>query len=328
MTGNRMSSLDITQYCGAAGTLSQLSASGRPAVMGSAFHAICSDDADKNDWLMKLTKEEREEVGEWHKPQPLVLDVLGVESTFLYKDATKEMEVALDSKGRYCTADDSDCITVGHFDMSWVVEVDGQRIVIVGDIKKSAFTVDGADTLQLTAYGLAVAEMVKADGYISAIWAATEGRWLIGKLVMLEDAGEQWARVKHAAMNVSERETMGNHCSKCYGWQRCKAYTLKATDPALSGMMDGELVTEANAAEMLIQADMLVRVGKLAKERIKLYAAKHPVSDGNGKRWAQVNSKGRESVMGVKKLRARMGKDAEKYIKRGASIATFRWVNE
>jgi hypothetical protein len=213
--------------------------------------------------------------------------------------------------------------------MSWVTTVDGRRIVIVGDIKKSAFTVSGADTLQLTAYGLAVAEMVQADGYISAIWAATEGRWMVGKLVMLLEAGEQWARVKHAAMNVSERETMGNHCSRCYGWQRCKAYTLKATDPKLVALMDGVLVTEDNAAEMLIHADMLNRVGKLAKERVKLYAAKHKVSDGNGKVWAQVNSKGRESVMGVKKLRAKMGdKEAAKYIKRGASIATFRWVNE
>ncbi len=328
MKGNRCSSLDITQYCGAAGTLSQLSASGRPAVQGSAFHAVCSDADDKNDWLMKLTKEERVEIGEWHKPAPLELDILGEGYRFLYKDATKEMEVALSSKGTYCLADNPDCITVGHFDMSWVAQSGRRRIVIVGDIKKSAFTVSGADTLQLTAYGLAVAEMVNADGYISAIWAATEGRWIVGKLVMLEDAGEEWARVKHAAMNVSERETMGNHCSRCYGWQRCKAYTFKATDPALVGMMDGVLVTEDNAAEMLMQAEMLVRVGKLAKERIKLYAAKHVVSDGNGKRWAQVNSKGRESVMGVKKLRAVMGKDAEKYIKRGGSIATFRWVNE
>ena len=325
---NRMSSLDITQYCGAAGTLSQLSASGRPAVMGSAFHAVCSNDADKNDWLMKLTADEREEVKEWHKPAPLTIDVLGTETEFLYADASKEMEVALNSKGEHCQASDPDCISVGHFDMSWVTDVNSQRIVIVGDIKKSAFTVDGPDTLQLTGYGLAVADMVKADGYIPAIWAATEGRWMVGKLVMLDDAGGQWARVKHAATNVSERETMGNHCSKCYGWQRCKAYTLMATDPSMTALMDGVLVTEENAADMLIRADALVRVGKLAKERLKLYAAKTPISDGNGKVWKSVGSKGRESVMGAKKLRAAMGKEAERYIKRGAAVSSFRWVNE
>ncbi len=327
MTGNRMSSLDLSQYCGLAAQLGEKSAGSRASVAGSAFHACCSDAVDKDDWLMKLTDEEAQEILGWHRPRPLefVFEDAGVRCD--YDDADKEATVALDSKGCHCEEDDPDCITVGHLDMAWAADFHDSKLAVIGDIKKSLFTVDGPDTLQLTAYALAWADKHGCDAYVTAIWGATEGRWLVGKPVSLLDAGDQWRRVKHAAQNVDERPTMGAHCMKCYGWQRCEAYTMVATDPLmLVGMDDDTEITDDNAGIMLEQADRLARVADLTKKRLKLWAQDHPISDGNGKVWKGVQQRGRESVCGVKKLRETMGKDAEKYISRGYEITSYRWV--
>lgn len=325
MPGNRMSSLDLTQYCGLAGTLGNESASSRRAVMGSAWHAVCADQPDKDEWLLKLTPQEAEEIAEWHRPTTLKIEGL---PDLEYADAVKEETVALNSRGQFCEKDDPDCISVGHLDCRWIVELpSGYKIAVVNDLKSSCYTVDGPDVLQLAAYSLAIADKFKCDAYVPVIWGGKEGRWLIGKLVDLMDENP-WPRVKHAANNVSPRATTGSHCGKCYGWQRCKAYTLKATDTALLGMEDESRITQANAADLLQQAEAYVRVGELTKKRLKLFAAQTPISDGNGKVWKGIQKKGRESVIGVAKLRERMGEDAEDYINRGYETTSYQWVNE
>jgi hypothetical protein len=90
----------------------------------------------------------------------------------------------------------------------------------------------------------------------------------------------------------------------------------------------GQDITAKNAPVLLAQADAMARVADVTKKRLKLFAEKTPIRDGNGKVWKPITSKGRESVCGVKKLRERMGKDAEDFISKGAPVASFRWVKE
>lgn len=323
--GNRSSSLDRTQYCSASGRYQN--AGSRASVKGSAFHAVCSEVPDRDEWLAKLTEEERGEIDGWHKPTPLEIcdDEGNVVMECRYEHASTETEVALNKEGGFCKADDPDIMTLGHLDMAWVVEIDGVTTAVVGDIKTSLFTSEPT-SLQLASYALAVADLSGAESYITAIWGAVEGQWRVAPSVDVFEAGKRLEAVRFAALNLDGKETTGNHCSGCYGWQQCRAYTLIASN--VDGMQWDEEITEANAANILMQAEAAAKFADVTKKRLKLYAEKTPILDGNGKQWKQIMGKGREGVMGVKKLREAMGEDAEKYISRGPAVGSFRWVNE
>lgn len=322
--GNRMSSLELSQYCGRAGSLN--SASGRPAVMGSFAHAKFGKQPDEKAWRLKLTDEEVEEVEGWHSPAPLVIRGWG---TFEYRNAEKEVTVALNSKGGYCEEGDPDCVTVGHIDSCWVNDRHaGIKIAVISDIKKSKYTVDGPTTLQNWSYGLAWASKHNCTHLVMDIWAATEGEHITSEVFDLFDCGDQLERVLHAAQNVDvDNPIMGVHCSSCYGWQRCDAYTVIASN--VDGMADEEEIAPRNASMLLMQAEAHIRFGDLTKKRLKLYADRTPIISEDGFRsWGKTIMKGKESVPGVKKLRESLGEEeANKLITRGPDFPQYRFTN-
>jgi hypothetical protein len=295
--------------------------------MSNAFHAKCAGAEDFATKVARLTDDERHEIASWHKPASFVFH--GVE--LHYASADKELEVCLNSKGEYCLATDPDCVTVGHLDFAWVVEVDGQRVAIVADIKRSEWTSpDGPESLQLHGYALAYSSKVGAQAYVTGQWGAVEGTWWwANRMVDLDGFSELdiLGRVLAAAQNVGGDYAMGPHCSGCYGRERCPAYMIGPQDAhdTLAHYTGGEAITNEKAAELLMLVkrvkDMASKVEDELKHRVRTGAIE--VSDGNGKVWKPTECQGRLSLS--KKLLEADGIQVEKYMERGSSYERWSW---
>jgi hypothetical protein len=331
--GNRMSSLPIAEFCGQAPLLSS-AGSGRPAAMSKAFHAMCAKSVDASALMARLTEEERAEVATWKKPADVSIPQLADPSgniVLTYEAAEKELEVGLDAQGQYCAASDPDCVTVGHLDFAWCVEVDGQRFAFVADIKRSEFTVsEGPESLQLQAYGLAYASKVGASAFVTGIWGAVEGRWWWAEgCVEVDsfDALDITQRVLAAAQNVGGDYAMGPHCRGCYGRLRCPAYVIApshaagelapftATGAIISGEKAGELLQLTKRVK-----DMAEKVEGELKERVRRGLV---ITDGNGKVWRPSQSEGRKSLS--KEAMVAAGLDPEQFMAQGKPYETWRW---
>lgn len=324
--GNRVSLLPITKYCGQAGRLSQLSGSGRAAVMSQWFHAHCAGKLSEADiWWSGLTLDEREEVQGWVKPTDVELDG-GV--LLRYSDAKKELEISLDF---------GLVSSLGHLDMAWgPVVVDGVKCVYVGDIKKSSWTtLDGPDSLQLHGYAMAYALLTGAEAYVTGLWIATEGEWRWAtEMVMLgtEQSARIFDELSHAAGNVDGEYSMGVHCGDCYGRMKCPQYTLAALQSPgwLEPMIEGKDLSEiddATLVRMLIAAKQTKEIGERVIKNVNALVdrGRRLADENSGKVYATVVCKGRESVS-VKDLRDRMGAEADLYVKRGNSFSQHRWL--
>jgi hypothetical protein len=298
--------------------------------MSTAFHALCDGGPDGKKKLALLSEEEREKIEQWYKPTPL--DALGF--SLEYAAAQTEIEVGLSPDGNFCT-DAEKAMTIGHCDMYWVVQVDlGDgtlvKCVVVGDIKKTRWTTpDGPASLQVLAYGYALAQMVGADAFVPALWLAEEGEWVVGKTVGMFDLGtaELWELIRYAATNDSAEFSSGPHCKECWSRLNCPKWMVRYDDSlAVPGTVDGDL-TPASALGLLLGAKQMEETAKAAKEYLQAWVDRNgPVPDGNGKHWAPVSTKGRESGMTPKELRERMGEAAKHYIKRGKPGTQYRWV--
>jgi hypothetical protein len=74
MIGHRPSSLPIAKHCGQAPRYSAMAASGRPAVMGKAYHALMSAAPETRELMAQLTAEEKTEVLSWKRPATIVME--------------------------------------------------------------------------------------------------------------------------------------------------------------------------------------------------------------------------------------------------------------
>jgi hypothetical protein len=187
--------------------------------MGRVFHATCAD--PKGDYLTELTTEEAKTVCQWRKPVDAPLDN-GI--VLKYEDAEKEIEVCLDEYGDY-TDDPEKALVIGHLDMAWVLD----GTAYIGDIKKSEWTTEGPETLQLHSYGMAYAQKHDCDNYVLGIWAAIEGRWTWSNQLfdLTLGAASTWAKIARAASNEGEAVT-GPHCRSCYARLHCPEHCLPA----------------------------------------------------------------------------------------------------
>lgn len=313
MTGNRMSSLPIAEYCGRAGQLQN--GSGRAAAMGTAFHAYCHTGTLPDG----LTEDERAEVLTWHKPA----DVGVGGGTYLrYQDATTEPEVTLTEGG--------EVISVGHIDMVWTYQQQARKICYVGDIKRSAFTsADGPRSLQLIAYGFAWATAHDCDAFACGIWDATGGEWSWGDMIAMdsEDAIRLWERVVHAAKNVGGEYCTGPHCGSCWQRWKCPAHLLPPdmAETTLAPFTAAGSITQDNAYQLRQIADRASDTVELVDKLLKEWAKTHGGIDGpDGKKWLPVQTKGRESFDKARALADHP--ELSSYMKRGAPYDVFRWV--
>jgi hypothetical protein len=334
---NRMSSLPMAQFCAHSPRLSQIG-SGRAAAMSSVFHAICADAPGAVESFARLPDDERDEIMTWKSPVDFDLEMPGSlgKLTLKYKDAIKEAEVALDKHGVY-TADADAALTVGHIDAYWVVDVPKVgKVAVVIDLKRSQYTtVDGADSLQLMAYLLAIASKYGCAHGFTGIWSLTEGEWSFGRMLdMSDDVFSEIAtitsRVLAAARNTEGDYSMGGHCNTCYGRLHCPSYLMppEVAESSLAPFTDGTALAALSPkerGELLQLVERAVKTAEAAKAALKagVYAGL-PV-DADGKTYKPVKQKGRASF-DAKTFEAEQPELARKYIKLGAPFDTFRWV--
>lgn len=319
--GHRMSSLPIARYCGLAPRLQEGRAAGRRALMGSYFHAFAANDPEHEKLARNLTERELEEVRTWTTPP----DVQVGKVTLCYQDAETELEVGLTTGGEYCDADHPDLLTLGHLDFAWLLD----GVAYVADIKASEYTVEeGADSLQIHAYGLAYAKKMGADHYCAGIYAAAEGRYTWGEMVDV-DWDSPFADLEAAALN--EEACTGPHCSRCYGRLHCPEHTIRAVEGMgkLAPVAEGGELSAETALDALGMVKAMEDLAKQAKGHLQEWARRNGgIPDGNGKVYLPVMTQGRESVCSAKKLRQTLGDAAEMFVKRGKPFEQWRWVKK
>ena len=314
---NRMSSLPVAQYCGKAAPLSEQYGAGRAAACSTYFHAVCAGDKAAVTLALKLTPEELQEVGEWHKPATVVLYDGAV--TLDYASAEKELEVMLDDEGNHTFVVEN-AITVGHLDFAWQRTFEGRSVVFVADIKRSKWTVQDPNSLQVLAYGWAYAQKLGADAFVPGIWAAQEGEWAWGSWVDMRDLDslDLWQRIRHAALNRGEAAT-GPHCQSCWARLHCPEYLFPKGDRmnALAVFSEGAALTPVAVADAFLAAQAMENIAKRIKENAKEYARRGgEIISADGKKLVMSERQGRAGF-DVKALRAVNPELADRFVTRG-----------
>lgn len=310
--GNRMSSLPITQYCSGAAKLGTQSASGRPAIMSSAFHANAASQPNAGDLLAMLTDKERAEIGEWFLPTDVTLD----DGTILrYAEATCEQTVHLTSTGEH-TDNVKEAMCTGHPDFFWIRTVTiGDvtiKVAFIGDLKKSDFSSpDGLRSLSLMAYGFAVAGQHDCDAFAVGLFNITLGEWNWSDIIELGyESAEILHRIQKAATNLNGEFVIGTHCQDCFNRGRCPQYLLPVVgDPVgvLAPLAKPGGLTPDNALEVLAVYQRMKELTAIVKKELEAFAYRvDGIPDGEGKVWRERTAKGGKMVLNKKTLVAFM----------------------
>jgi cytochrome c5 len=328
----RFSALPVLQFCGQGQVLGESMGGGRAAAIGTATHAVFSDDPKASEFMARLTPDERETVGEMKRPTPVVIGALEL----TYEMAEHEVPLALGSDGAYLAWAEVEApwglLVRGTADMCWTAVVGGKTVAFIGDLKKTAYAApDGPYSLQLIGYAIAFARKVGADGYYTGIWDCTEGEWQWSGYVDLwsEEHEANWERVRAAAKNHGGEYSVGSHCSSCYGRKRCPQWLLPPDLAAtmLEPFTKAEALTHEAAAQALLLSKRAEDTIKAVKEICQHFANENDgILDGKGKKWAPVYSKGKTSL-DRKALERDNPEIVQRYTVLGQPYATYRWIN-
>lgn len=320
-TGNRISLLPQSEFCGLSPVISEAHGAGRAAHMSSAFHAMCAQAPDAKEKMARLTPKELQTIGTWKVPT----DVEAAGRTLRYQDAEKEQPVGLTLTGEW--ADEGEVVTCGTLDFAWVVD----GVAYVADIKKSAWTVSGPDTLQLLTYGYAWAKKHGCTAFVTGIFIAESGEWMWDDKVRGLDDFESldlWSRIVYAATNRSDTGSPGDHCRSCYGRLHCPEWVLPAAaaNTVLAPVTEGglESCTPEKLSELVLYCQKVkATIDKVEEHAKEMSRRGMPVSDGKGKVWKATQCKGRESLNQTKLLLDHP--EMAKYYERGQPYSMFRW---
>lgn len=329
---HRMSSLPLTQFCGQAPVIrAQRSGSAdRAAIQSSYFHALCAGRTDETARLRPaLTEEELTDAESWHKPATCTLDYPQGKVVLDYADAETELEVMIGADGE-TVADAAQAITVGHLDFAWPIAYAGRRVVFVADIKRSAWTVRNPNSLQLLAYGWAACKRWGADAFVPGIWAAQEGEWSWGDWHDLDpfDSQDLWLRIRHAALNDGPAST-GPHCRNCFARLHCREFVFPKPETAAGALAvfaeNGPEPTPESVADAVLWAQSIKDVAERVLDNAKEYARRgNKVLTADGREYRVSMRQGRETA-DIKRLKADLGEDAKKYLRRGESFPYPSW---
>jgi hypothetical protein len=290
---------------------------------------MCEGDPEKiARALSLLTQKEIDEVKGWEKPTEVTFDT---GDKLSYESAEKESFVGINARGRF-EVDPEKAIVVGTLDMAWVRHTGEQDhlTAYVGDIKKTRWTtLDGPESLQLAAYGFALAARESATHYCPGLWIAEDGEWRWGDLVDLESsrAADIWGRIVHAAQNQGGEYRTGGHCSSCWSRLRCPAYLLPFERHDSLAVLSGAELSNDKVLELLVTAQRAQAAVDVAVDFCKEYARRHGIDDAStGKSFRAVQCQGRESV-DTKKVLADIPDARERgWFKKGAPYDQMRWV--
>lgn len=341
--GNRMSSLPIARFCSGAGKLGEIFAAGRAAAMSTAFHALASGADGAGDLINLLSDTEKEEVSGWNIPEDVALDDGEVLS---YAAATCEEAIMMDGNGEFTESED-EAVSKGHPDMYWIVEHKRDdddpaplRVCYLADMKKTEFSAaDGLESLQLMAYALTLASKYQCDEFAVGVWVITDGTWDWSDRYSMEDFDKTaaiLAQVIAAAKNTDGEFCVGPHCRDCWDRLHCKEWLLPFGDPAakLAAFAKEGGITPDNALEAIEYAQGAKRVLDAVLETLKAYSKlSKGVSDGKGKIWKEVYSKGGKTKFNTTRLLEKLEVDDPKYLSRfsyttKAHSMGNRWVKE
>lgn len=322
----RPSSLGVAEFCPRSAEMNEQSGIMRAAVLSTAWHAKLAG----NDTLIgELHPEERKEVATYGTPTTAAVRFASQDDTapgvsLDYDSAEKELHVQVFERDTL--------ITEGTLDFAWVRSLpDGRRWAFVADLKRNTWTIpDGADCLQLAAYGHAFAALRSCAGYTPGLWSGTDSEWIWGTPVDLTspEALDLWLRLKRAARNDArlmtkgtgnDRFTTGAHCLACYGRQRCPEFALLAHDGPI------EPTTEENATRQLLRAKALAAIAEGLEEQVKVFAQRGGVvkDPATGKVFLPTQQAGRKSL-DQEALKA-AGIDLTKFQKQGKPFLKYDW---
>lgn len=330
MTYVRPSSLGVAEFCPRSADLNEQSGISRAAIISTAWHAKLAG----NDTLVgELHPDERKEAATYGTPTTASVNIgttwagnnqVPLHALLDYEEAEKELHVQVFERDTL--------ITEGTLDFAWVREVAGRRWAFVADLKRSTWAIpDGADCLQLAAYGHAYAALRSCDGYTPGLWSGTDSEWSWGNPVDLTspEALDLWLRLKRAAandwrlphhrFNKTDRYVTGAHCGACYGRQRCPEYAALTADGSVAE------VTQENAAELLLKAKAMSELAETITSNVKVYAERGGVvkDPTSGKVYLPTVTRGRESL--DKEALLKDYPEATNYWKRGAAGKMFAW---
>jgi hypothetical protein len=332
-----MSSLPVLQHCGQAQIMSAREGGNANTEIGTAFHAVCAGSPNAPELVARLSDEQQGELMALIAPQPVKVGYLegegGTELWLTYTQAHKEVPVGLTAEGAYVPKDSPEAILDGTCDLYWVVQLNGKKVVYVADIKKSSYAApDGARTLQAIGYAVAIASLEEADGYVTGIWDATEGRWEWTGYVdaWSEEAERNLDRVIAAAKNYGGEYIVGSHCSSCYGRPHCPQYLLpcELAETTLAPFTQPGAITHENALEALVMAKRALDTAKRVEDLVKAYARGEGglVDAKRGKVWMPVRTRGRASL-DRRALERDQPDIIERYTVFGADFEQFKWCN-
>lgn len=333
----RISSLPTAEYCPKVDKIGQ-DVESTQAARSTVFHAYC----DTGKWppeLRNLPEADIEELGKWTVPMPFVYKVGNVTHALPYKDAMREVRVALDQNFGYvkiaATLPQSEIATkhpevmvVGHLDMAW--DLPQYDLVIVCDIKSSIFAVkDRTDTLQLHGYGMALAIRQGRGRYLSAIWDASDGRYYVAPAPVELDsfaAEDIKERIKRASEERDGNFVTGTHCSGCWKRSHCPAHLIDVPEGEFQAILSGKAM-EADVRNALVKLkqkdDLMKRVGQACKDWVQQHG---PVRSEDGKKVYRCELRtGKESLDQEAVMRALGTDNLNDYMKKGKDFPVFDW---
>ncbi len=330
--GNRPSTLDAARYCGLAPKLSEAGGVQRSAEVSGTFHALAAGESDAPKRFARLSSGEQAELAKWKTPS----DVEVPGATLRYTEAIKEADIGLDEAGIYRDPTKQDVFLRGTADMYWVAELEtvfgSQKVVYVGDLKKSRYASSGPDTLQCAAYGFGIASMVGAEAFCCGLWYLEDSEWEWSRNFVELGSGpasKLWDVIVASAEHKSDRAIMGDHCLNCWGRLQCEAWSLAAAkvDPELEALAAGAELTGESLGRAAFKATNMKRLAEAALERVKSAAYAGNLIGGvkyGAQEYRQEFRPGRESV-DIERLRSELGAEAEKYIRLGRAFPSWNW---
>lgn len=331
----RISSLPTAEFCPKVDKIG-LDVETTQSARSTIFHAFC----DTGKWspdLHTLPEADIEEISKWRVPAPFIYKQGNTTHTLLYKDAYRELRVALDKNFEAVIVDKSipqadipeqhpEVMIVGHLDMAWVVD----DLVIICDIKSSIYAVkEGCESLQLHGYGLALAALLKKPRYITSIWDASEGRYYVSNHAVEVDGFEAASLQDRITLASQDRDgafRTGTHCSSCWKRSHCPAHLVDVPEGDFKALLSGQ-ATEADVRSALVKlkqmGDLTNRVGQAAKDWVTQHGY---VRSEDGKKVYKCQMRNGKASLDREAVQKALGvQNLEKYMKPGQDFPVFDW---
>lgn len=307
----------------------------------TVFHAYCESGV----WpaaISQLPQRDIDTIKSWHVPVEFGYIYDDTVHKLSYQNAMKETRVALgwDFESVDVPSDVPqdkiaelypNVMTCGHLDMAWLIP--DRDLVIICDIKSSIFAVrDRCESLQLHGYGIAAARKFGVNRYVTAIWDAQNGEYLVrpGPAIELDgfEVLDVMDRIKLACADRPPEYITGEHCSGCWKRFSCKAHLVEGVEGDFAPLLDGT-ATEADVRKAIVKlkqiGDLKEKVESATKDWVRLNGC---VRSEDGKKVYRAAMRDGRPSTDYKAVARDLGlPDLNKYKTKGGQHEAFLWMN-